>query len=357
MSEKQDTGRAEIVYEDVDDSIIVTHYPSAIIGEVKIERHDTDEKKSYRGWVSFEDTESVVHKVPIIHKHSLKNMLQRAKTWWDELDDAIDSSIEGDLFAEQTMDIRIATQGEKEWVMPPMSSRWAPITVETLVEPLAEAIGKGNKIHVTPPNGVHGGFIRVSYPGNKLAKYNVCISGGNLLGTKSLRMYAEGRVLACSNLLTALVSQKLSPLVSFRLAERHIHTTAQADLSQMLESVKAVGERFIAQFEKAKDIKLSQEHFNRMVDYYKSVGRLSDRVVEKHLLPAYADKETTQVPDTLYGFAMATSWLGTHSLDLKPGVRRKLNLVAGETILMANQFDEYIDIIDIPTEEQETVAA
>ena len=345
MSKK--TGKAEIVYETADDSIIVTEYPSVRIVDAKIERHDTDGKKSYRGDVTFETVDGNIT-VPVIHKHSLKNMLQRAQTNWEELNDSVDANLTGEIFSGQVMDLRVATQGEKDWLMPPMSKRWSPITVESLVEPLAEIVGPGNTITVTPPNGIHGGFIRVNYPGNDIARYNVCISGGNLLGTKSLRMYAEGHVLACSNQLTGLVSQKFKPLVSVSLSERAIHTTTQTDLSSMLESVKIIGESFISQFEKAKNIKLSESNLKRIIDYYVSVGRITKRVKENHLVTALNDPAITQVPDTLFGFAMATSYLGTHSDSLKIVVRSKLNLVAGEVILMADKFDEYIEAIEIP---------
>ncbi len=343
MSNK--TEKAEIVYAETSDSVIVTHYLGATIVDAKIERHDTDGKKSYRGDISFEDSEGNIHKVPVIHKHTLKNMLQRAKTWWEELDDAVDANITADLFTNQVMDLRIATRGEKEWLLPPMSKRWAPTTVDSIIEPLAEVVGPGHTLHVTPSNGIHGGFVSVSFPGNNIARYNVCISGGNLLGTRSLNMYAEGHVLVCKNQLTALVSAKFSPLVHINLSRRAIHTTAQTDLRSMLDSVKLVGEQFIGLFEKAQSIKLSKNDLKIMIDYYTSTGRLSKRVNENHLIPALENPEITQIPDTLFGFAMATSYLGTHSSDLKGGVRGKLNLIAGETILMANQFDEYIDVI------------
>ena len=345
MTQKQ---KAQIEYVGIDDATVVKHYPGSYITNVNISRHDTDEKKSYRGEITFETEGGETISTHITHKHTLKNMLQRAKTWWPELDEAIDKEESDDIFKNQQMDLRVASRGDTNWLLPPMSSRWAPVTVDDVIEPLAELLGPDQVIRVTPSNGIHGGMLQAYFKGNDIAKYSVTVSGGNLLGTRSLYMYAGAHILACSNQLTALVRQKVEPFVGgIRLSERRIHTTAQADLGQMLESVKAIGKTFIGTFEKAKTIKLDAKMTKRIVDYYESTGDISPRVRNKILMPALDDDDITQVPGTLYGFAMAASYIGTHNEEIKGGVKYNLNRVAGEVMLVANQFDAYYDAIEL----------
>ena len=160
------------------------------------------------------------------------------------------------------------------------------------------------------------------------------------VGDSSLKIYSKLKILKCSNQLSFVGSTLYENNYSMSFDIKIRHT---GDLSKIVNDMKeivAAADNFDYLIEEAKNVKMDIDTMNLICKYLIKQNKMSQRTYKKVIDYWYND-EITQVPNTAYGLAMVFSYIATHD-NKKPGVSWNMSGAAGEIIVMAPTWKEYI---------------
>lgn len=228
---------------------------------------------------------------------------------------------------------------------------YRPFQVEDVVEKVREVMPKGSTIRMHPSNGKHGGTIEANLGEHAgLIRLGLVIDGGSKNGREAASIRTVGTILACKNQLTMEVAAlfeklKVEPTVGATMGSRNRHT--KTPIATLIESAGALGGQtkdIVSLIEKTKSVKLTERQMDDVLFYYMACGRISRKTVEM-VREALKDSKVQQVPGTLYGLAMAVTWVGTHDKEAQVGVRASLQRMGGELLVVAPVVRPYLKMV------------
>ena len=230
-----------------------------------------------------------------------------------------------------------------------MSDKWRPVAAEDHIDIVKDTLkecGVKATCKLTKSDGLHGGFIEVTPKGNDgVIQPEAHFDFGRWDGYNRVRGIAGGQVLACANQLTLEVRGMMGKLEigSFKqMSEMHVGSDEKfADLvRKVAEAIGAYGTIVKA----AQKVSVSEEKMKMIVQYYTDKNVISART-QALVLEAIKDKKIQQVKGTMYGLAMALSYVGTHNTEIKDGVKYALQKLGGEVLVVSQDPKGYWKII------------
>jgi len=233
-----------------------------------------------------------------------------------------------------------------------MTDQWRRNEIEA-VRPIIEEVfaGVDASIDWTPSNGYHGGSASITMPAlNDLVTPRVRVEMGPKDGCHSFKVVSAAVILFCSNQLTLEVGQALGGIVDTRfvhyLAQQHRASVMNEDflIDALTESRDSIG-GVLDLVEASKKAAIKETQAARLMRYYEATRAVSGQA-SSTIRTLFGIGEIAQVPGTLYGLAMAASWYGTHHLDVPDTVRRSVNTMAGEMLVVSPHAKEYYDVVD-----------
>lgn len=292
----------------------------------------------------------------LFYRTSPKKYINGMRAFWDELSDeereeeieAVCSKDENYLFRTEFDE---ETGIEKLYTM--KSLRWRKLKVEE-IQPLVEQILPEHNIIRTPSTGKHGGKLSIdlSNMNNEIIDTSVVIDGNDLDGFHSMTLHGHGMILACKNQMLLETSKIVEDIPKFSFGSRSVHAGSVENLVEKLLEVKIEVEAFSSWIEKAKDISLTVEQTDKILDFYLSHKMISGKV-KAIICEYFGNEEVEQVPGTLWGLAMIVTYAGTHHEKLSKGVRKELARIGGELLIMAEYFDKFMSMVEERYEEME----
>ena len=231
-----------------------------------------------------------------------------------------------------------------------MSSKWtSELTAENSLDTVKEIVKKAGlkaNIKMTESDGLHGGHIYITEKGNDgTIAASAHFDFGLFDNYHCVRGYAKGEILACSNLLTIEIKGAMKGLdvgVYASLSEMHVGSLEQFN-ELVGKTAEALG-AYSTIIKSAQKVKVTREKMDMIVQYYADKKQISSRTQEK-ILKALDDKKIQQVSGTMYGLAMALTYVGTHDDELKDGVKRRLQTLGGELLVVSQDPKGYWNII------------
>lgn len=218
-------------------------------------------------------------------------------------------------------------------------------------------------IKVTESDGMHGGLVRMQTAKDDVMKFTTEINMGPLDGLHAIQITAHGQVLYCQNQLTMEVQNIFrGKLPKLNFGARQVHAGSAEELRETLGKVLEDIKAYRSIIEDGKGIEITPEIMAEVLDFYKYKGMMSAKV-KNMVASKLLDDEVQQVPGTVWGLAMAVTWVGTHENDdkgkpLNDGVRHAMSKIGAE-ILVASQFwEEYMQMVmafNGPAREEEAI--
>lgn len=206
-------------------------------------------------------------------------------------------------------------------------------------------------------DGIHAGRIIVTQRNTDslgIFNYQCVIDCGKMNGMDSVRVQGGARILACANQLSFDVSKMARDLgitidvgTGTRGARRHA-----GDIDGITDWV---AETFMGATEMEKfshaafATDISSDDFTDILDFYADKRGFSAKL-RSALSEAWENDEITQVPETLYGFIMAATYIGTHNDEIKDGVSYKLRTAGGELLAIAPHWNDLFPAIQAGAE-------
>jgi len=201
-------------------------------------------------------------------------------------------------------------------------------------------------------DGIHAGRIIITQRNTDslgIFNYQCTIDCGKMNGMDSIRVQGGARILACANQLSfdvAAMARDLGIKIDVGTGSRGARRHA-GDIDGITDWVAEtmMGATDMEKFSHAAfATDLSKEDFADILDFYADKRGFSAKL-RASLSEAWKDDEVTQVPETLYGFIMAATYIGTHDEDQKSGVQRKLRVAGGELLAIAPHWEDLFPAI------------
>lgn len=238
----------------------------------------------------------------------------------------------------------IARIDEADRLFATMTTKWKRNEIEVVL-PVIEKTFPDYEVDVTPSDGKYGGMAIVELGQIGIMAPKVIVSMGPKDGQHAVKISAAGEVLYCSNQLTAEVRHELKSLIpegsNFYLAQRHSQTILDLEwFEEQLHAAKVASMALVDALEASKEIPMTQELAEAILRYYYDAGVMSQRSA-KASLECYQNKESAQVPDTLFGLIMGITYFGTHGEKLQGGVRNNMAILGAELVIMSTNWDEF----------------
>ena len=231
--------------------------------------------------------------------------------------------------------------------------RYTPVEITDVMKGVKEAIPDAEVKILTKPTGRHGGSLRVNLGtfGDGLVNLGIEIDCGTKNGRRAARATSWGRILACKNQLTIAGSDLIDELPGVNVHSRNRHT--KTPIARLIEQVGEVGgsaSKVAEIIASAKKVKLTRKQMDSILFYYMALRKIS-RVTVDRIRAALDDDDIQQVPGTLYGLAMAVTWVGTHGKDENGkdyafGVYSALRSMGGEMLVVSPKFKEYMKAVE-----------
>jgi hypothetical protein len=309
--------------------------------DVKDKDGNVIDTKIVGGDVTFVDTDGGEHTANFKGKTPIYRLFQKIGAYERAVDlIALDgrkrSKYLRDAFAEH--DPIIARVTENGDLFCTVTQRWKKNDIENIL-PVINDHFEGFDINVTPSDGRYGGKAEIPLGGDESFTPRVVISMGPKDGQHSVKILTAGVVIYCENQLTADVRHAVRGLIpktsSFYLTQKHsTRILDESVIAGALMDAKAAASELIEVLAQARERKLKAADVMNILRYYNSERVISARTAAD-ILQLYGDAEVSQVPGTYYGLIMAVTNHGTHTPELKDGVRTNLGNMGGEMTVLA----------------------
>lgn len=201
-------------------------------------------------------------------------------------------------------------------------------------------------------DGIHAGRIIITQRNTDslgIFNYQCTIDCGKMNGMDSIRVQGGARILACANQLSfdvAKLARDLGITIDVGTGSRGARRHA-GDIDGITDWIAEtfMGASDMEKFAHAAfATDLSKDDFTDILDFYADKRGFSSKL-RSTLQEAWEDDEVTQVPETLYGFIMAATYVGTHDEDQKAGVSYKLRVAGGELLAIAPHWNDLFPAI------------
>lgn len=253
-------------------------------------------------------------------------------------------------------------QGDPNVLFGTVTEKYEPVEVEDLKEALEERLADAEFRISKESSGTHGGVLDINLDEEGPADVWIQVNAGHKHGLESATASGRAEILACKNQMTMGVDSLVEniPRFSMEKSARHLPGSI-AEFTDELASLKDVLEDFQELTESAKDRELSEEEVRQILAFYIARNRISNRTRDL-VYEAWGEDELTQEPGTLYGLAMASTWVGTHGelpsgKELSDGVKRELQEIGGELLIVSGSYEEYFDVVQEYQPEEEEAEA
>jgi hypothetical protein len=259
---------------------------------------------------------------------------------------------EPDRVAEDCTDPAVfrIVQDETPWLFGVVSEKYEPVSVNDLRDAVQDVAEDLDVQIVREPDGQHGGIMDVTLGERGPAELSLFVNAGHKNGMESAQARARAEVLACQNMMTLDVDGLVAdvPQLRFERRARHLPGSVEAFADDLME-LQEVAEQFQTMTDAATSADVTEDDVQHILRFYVERGRISERT-KNLVLQAWGDDDITQEPGTLYGLAMAATWVGTHGVlpngnDLSGGVTEELQQIGGEMLIVAPSVDEYMDLV------------
>lgn len=241
---------------------------------------------------------------------------------------------------------RTYNQDNKTMLFACMSTKYKKTTIETILPSIYNALPKGTEITILPSTDRHGGKADITITKDNIGVYTLSVDAGTLNGNSSLHLRGSGMILFCTNQLSFELSKEFEDIPTIDINSRVVHMDRglEAFEVKLIEAIDSIKE-FSGVIESAKSIFLSPTVTSKILDHYISKNKISNKI-KTLIIETLLDRNIQQVPDTLWGLAMTTTYLGTHTPSLRLGVKRSLQSIGGELLIVATNFLAFKAIID-----------
>lgn len=244
---------------------------------------------------------------------------------------------------------RTAEDGDGTYLFGVMSDKWRQVTAEDhidIVKSTLKDIGIKAEYEMTKSDGLHGGFIHVTPKGDHdLIQPEAHFDFGRWDGYNKVRGIAGGQVLACANQLSIEVRGMMGKLeIGSFAALSDMHTGNDEKFASLVKKVAEAIGAYGTIVTSAQKVKVSEDRMKMIVQYYTDKNIISGRT-QALVVEALKDKEIQQVKGTMYGLAMALSYVGTHNEEIKSGVKESLQRLGGEILVVSQDPKGFWNII------------
>lgn len=205
---------------------------------------------------------------------------------------------------------------------------------------------------MTGNDGVHAGTIRITARHTDrlgIFNYHATINCGNMNGMSSVSVSGGARVLACANQISfdvAKLARELGITINVGTGTRGARRHA-GDIDGITDWVCEVidgASTMDGMVHSSLAADLEDDDFTALLDYYTHKRGMS-KSLRTQLEEGWKDDTITQVPQTLYGFVMLTTYVGTHDEGIKSGVSNRLRVIGGELLAIAPHFTDLFPAI------------
>lgn len=253
---------------------------------------------------------------------------------------------------------RIAEDKSGEYLFGIMSNKWRQVAADDYVDIVKDKISALKikaDVDFTPHDGLHGGYITLSpEETHDTLKQTAVFNFGLWNGRNGISINSKTVILACSNMLTTDIRGKMKNLKLGSASRLYdIHAGEDVKFETLVEKVVDSMADYFNIVDIAKKTKLDDKQIETILNYYlvKHIISVKSLAVIQEKLK---DKKIQQVPNTMYGLAMVVSYVGTHTEGIKAGVQLGISRVAGEIIVVSQDFDAYYKIVSsVESEEPE----
>jgi hypothetical protein len=249
---------------------------------------------------------------------------------------------------------RTAEDDKGVYVVGVMSDKWVHVAAEDYLETaksVTSKLGLKANFSLKESDGIHGGEIVITPKlDDGVISPRAVFDFGKWDGYHAVRGIAGGKVLACSNQMTIEVRGAMGKLNigSFaKLTEMHSGTSEKFET--LVEKVMTAIGDYANIVTASKKVALKSKQADMILQYYTDKNVISKKTMAEVQI-ALKDDEIQQVPNTMFGFAMALSYVGTHNGDVKDGVKSTLGKLCGEILVVSQDAKKYWDIIKKHTE-------
>lgn len=206
---------------------------------------------------------------------------------------------------------------------------------------------------MTGNDGIHAGTIQITARHTDrlgIFNYHATINCGNMNGMSSVSVSGGARVLACANQISFDVMKlarelniKIDIGTGSRGARRHAGDIDGITdwVCEVIDGASAMDGMVHASL--AND--LDDSDFTALLDYYTHKRGMA-KSLRTQLETGWKDDTITQVPQTLYGFVMLTTYVGSHDDGIKSGVSNRLRTIGGELLAIAPNFVDLFPAIE-----------
>lgn len=244
---------------------------------------------------------------------------------------------------------RLGEDNEGLYVFGVMSDKWRQVAAEDYYDITKGILKKLNLkavFDLKESDGIHGGIITVEPKDDGgVIQPKAVFNFGKWDGYHRVRGQAGGKVIVCSNLLTIDVRGAMGHLeigAFAALSERHVGEDVKFEtlVEKVAEAIGAYGSIVNA----AKKVTIPDDKLEMILQYYSDKNIISARTLKK-LQTALKSKDIQQVKGTMYGLSMALSFVGTHDNEIKDGVKKSLQNLAGEILVVSQDQKGYWKLI------------
>ncbi|MCK5015877.1 MAG: hypothetical protein KAS32_02300 [Candidatus Peribacteraceae bacterium] len=314
----------------------------------------TIEEGGHSGNLLIRDEDSNIHEILIPSKTKVGKVFYEAnptkyrnglKFLWDLPTVDQDAEI-ASICTDKPIVFRIYQENGKNVLYAPVSTKYKQTKIENILPTIQSLLPPDTEIQVQPSNTRHGGKANITLIKNGLGLYTLGIDAGTLNGQSSLHLRGGGMILQCSNQLTFEISKEFQDIPTLDINSRVVHMSGgiAAFEKKLTEAIKSIKE-FSTTIESAKSIFLTPETTSHIIDYYISKKRIS-ALTRRHINEALLDSNVQQLPGTLWGLAMTVTYVGTHHPKLRLGVKRALQSMGGELLIVATNYPAFKAIVD-----------
>ena len=255
---------------------------------------------------------------------------------------------------------RTVEDKDGEYLFGIMRNKWRPVAAEDYVDVAKDKLkelGRKAEVEIIPSDGLHGGIISITpEETHDVVKQTAFFNFGLWNGRNGITMSSKAIVLACTNQLTTDIHGKMKGLkIGSACRISDIHAGKDIKFESLVEKVVESMDDYYNIIDVAKETEISEEQRKVILNYYYAKHYFSPKVF-KLIQNKLDDKEIEQMPGTMYGLAMVVSYVGTHSEKMKDGVQNQLSKIAGEIIVVSQDFEGYMKIISsVEMREEEKV--